>query len=324
MFLIIGTTTLDLIQGGIAKMPTVQGDEFTVDSLVFCDKPLQMRLGGNGANSAYMLAKLGAAVTLGSAIGQDPAGDLLYRPLAEVGVDMRGLLRHPQAATSVTTVVSDRARNRLAFHHAGASHSYSPHDLPHAICAETTVLLIASYTLFLRWRATGFATLLRQVKSQGGITAIDIGPAIGEPATLEEIAFLLPDVDYFVCNRHELAVCTNVDETADGIAVGMAQILAAGSGSVITKCGADGALVQRAEDGRPLTIPGFPVTTQDTVGAGDSFNAGLLYAIKQDQDLFTATRFANGVAALVIESAEGVINGPTAAQVNNFLQIHSQ
>ena len=32
MFLVIGTTTLDLLNSGIEQMPTVHGDEFTVDS----------------------------------------------------------------------------------------------------------------------------------------------------------------------------------------------------------------------------------------------------------------------------------------------------
>ena len=95
MFLVIGTTTLDLLNSGIPQMPTVRGDEFTVDSLVFCPEPLQMLLGGNGGIAAYALARLGAAVTLGSAIGQDPSGDLLTQWLQSAGVDTRALLRHP-------------------------------------------------------------------------------------------------------------------------------------------------------------------------------------------------------------------------------------
>ncbi|MCB0063100.1 MAG: carbohydrate kinase family protein [Caldilineaceae bacterium] len=319
MFLIIGSTTLDLIHSGFPQLPTPRGDEFTVDSLVFCADPVRMRFGGNGANSAYVLARLGAPVALGSAIGKDPAGDLLYRPLVDVGVDMQGLVRHPTAATSVTTVITDASQQRLAFHHAGSSHAYAPDDLPPTIRRRATAVLVASFTLFLRWRPLGFAELLRQVKAQGGITALDIGPAIGQPVTLDEIAFLLPDVDYFVCNAHELAVCTAVEETSEGIALGMAQILAAGAACAVIKQGASGALVQEGETGAPVAVPGFAIQPASTVGAGDSFNAGLLYAIEQGTDVVTAARFANGVAALVLTAQDGVLGAPTAAQVNTFL-----
>lgn len=319
-FLVIGTTTLDLLNRGIDQMPTVRGDEFTVDSLAFCQQPLQMMLGGNGAISAYVLARLGARVNLGSAVGRDAAGDLLLGWLTAAGVDVTGLCQHPTAATSTTTVISDRAQNRLAFHHAGASHVYAPADLSPTLLANTKALLIASYTLFLRWRSQGFAELLQRAQTQGTITALDIGPAIGEPVTLAEIAFLLPYVDYFICNGHELSVCTNGDASDAGLAVSMRQVLAAGAGCVISKRGAAGALIQRQADAVAHPIPAFQIEAQGTVGAGDAFNAGFLYALGQGHPLAAAVRFANGVAALVVASAQGALGAPLLPAVAALLQ----
>ncbi|MEZ4730949.1 MAG: carbohydrate kinase family protein [Caldilineaceae bacterium] len=315
MFLIIGTTTLDLFNGGITQMPTVRGDEFTTDSLVFCQEPLQLLLGGNGGIAAYALARLGAPVALGSAIGQDPSGALLQGWLQTAGVNTAGLLRHPTAATSTTTVVSDQTRNRLAFHHAGSSHEYAPADLPAELLAQTTVLLASAFTLFLQWRPQGFAQLLTTAKAQGAITALDIGPAIGQPVTLAEVAFLLPQVDYFVCNEHELGVCCGVDETAAGSAAGMAQVLTAGAGCAVTKRGVEGALVQVQGEAAAVPVPGFTVDAHMTVGAGDSFNAGFLYAVQQGKSPVEAARFANAVAALVVASAQGALGAPILSQV---------
>lgn len=319
MFLVIGSTTLDLIHSGFDSMPTAQGDEFTTNSLVFCADPVQMRFGGNGANSAYTLAKLGGIVALGSAIGRDAAGDLLYAPLVDVGVNLAGLIRHPTAATSVTTVITDAASQRLAFHHAGSSHLYDPTDLSDALRAQTSVLLIASFTLFLRWRPHGFADLLRAVKERGGITALDIGPAVGEPALFDEIISLLPYVDYFICNEHELAVCVGVAQSPAALHLGMKQILAGGANTVVLKRGAAGALVQSQTAGSPTHVAGFPVDVESTVGAGDTFNAGFLYAVAQGQDPIDAARFASGVAALVIASTGGVLRAPTLPAVEAFL-----
>jgi len=315
MFLMIGSTTLDLLNRDIHAMPTLRGDEFTVDSLVFCEEPLQMLLGGNGGIAAYALARLGATVGLGSALGQDPAGDLLHGWLHDAGVETRGLLRHPTAATPTTTLISDRARNRLAFHHAGASHAYMPADLPVDLLRQTQVLLIAAFTLFRHWRPQGFAQLLTQAKAQGAITALDIGPAIGQPVTLAEIAASLPQVDYFMCNAHELAICCGVDETLAGSAAGMAQVLAAGVGCAVTKRGAEGALVQLRDQATPIAVPSFPVAAHTTIGAGDSFNAGFLYAIAQGETPVAAARFGNAVAALVVASAQGALGAPTLPAV---------
>lgn len=319
-FLVIGTTTLDLLNRGIDQMPTVRGDEFTVDSLAFCHQPLQMMLGGNGAISAYVLARLGATVNLGSVVGRDAAGELLLGWLTAAGVAVTSVCQHPTAATSTTTVISDQAQNRLAVHHAGASHAYAPPDLSPALLTNATALLIASYTLFLRWRSQGFAELLQRAQAQGVMTALDIGPAIGEPVTLREIAFLLPYVDYFICNGHELSVCTNGDASDDGLAAGMRQVLAAGAGCVVIKRGAAGALLQRQVDAVAHAVPSFQIEAQGTVGAGDAFNAGFLYALGQGQALDAAVRFANGAAALVVASARGALGAPLLAEVQELLR----
>ena len=76
MFTVIGTCTVDLFVSNLAAMPRSEGDEFTVDSLVFHDEPLRTSLGGNGANSAYALARLGAAVDLVGGLGEDHLGEL--------------------------------------------------------------------------------------------------------------------------------------------------------------------------------------------------------------------------------------------------------
>jgi sugar/nucleoside kinase (ribokinase family) len=70
MFAVIGTTTADLFISGVARMPRFDGDEFTANNQVICGHPLTMALGGNGANSAYVLGALGAPVMLCSVGGQ--------------------------------------------------------------------------------------------------------------------------------------------------------------------------------------------------------------------------------------------------------------
>jgi sugar/nucleoside kinase (ribokinase family) len=314
MFVVIGTANIDLIVSGFDQMPVVMGDEFTTSSLVFCDEPLKLVLGGNGANCAYVLAGLGAPTSLCSAVGLDELGRIVHGWLAQQGVDLTGFVHNRQRATAYTTIVSDRGRNRLAFHHQGALATYTLADLPAALLAQAQVVLVTGYSIMPGLRPTGFAQVLASARQQGAVTALDIGPAIGQPAQLAELEPFLPYVDYVIANRHELAVCTDEEETDRGAQ----RLLTSGAVCVVVKQGIDGTVV--FQPGRRIHVPAFPVAVHSTVGAGDAFNAGLLYARKQGDALEDAVRFGNAVAALVISSSQGILGCPSLARVHEFLR----
>src|SRR5947209_727023 len=124
MFVVVGTTTVDLFIGGLDRIPTLRGDEFTTDSLALLPEPFTIVLGGNGANAAYVLATLGAACALCSPLGQDTLGNLVVDWLASRKVDLTGLRRDPSHATASTAVVLDRSMQRLSFHHPGGSSAF--------------------------------------------------------------------------------------------------------------------------------------------------------------------------------------------------------
>lgn len=316
MFACVGITTVDLFNSGIEKMPDFGGDEFTVDNLAFCDNPLQLALGGNGAIAAYVLARLGAPALLCSAVGQDQLGDLVKGWLTQAGVDTSSLLHIANAATASTTVMTDAALNRVSFHHAGASQVYNPRNLPSQIWDNVEMLLLSSYTLLPAWRPNGFAKAAAEAHAGGITTALDIGPAIGQVAQLQELQALLPAIDYFICNAHEMSVCTGSDE----LPTAMKMVRDAGAGAVITKQGERGAFVLQKDGSEPVQIPGFAVDAHFTVGAGDTFNAAFLFALHNRSDVPGAVRFANAVAALVVSAARGSLGAPTLENVETFLE----
>jgi sugar/nucleoside kinase (ribokinase family) len=314
MFLITGTTTVDLFISGFERLPRTEGDEFTVDSLAFCREPLRPALGGNGAISAYALGRLGAPVRFAGAIGEDWLGCEVTQWLAGAGVDMSYVGRRASAATATTVVVTDNLQNRLSFHHAGANETLAEADIPLALFDQADVWLLTSYSLLVGLRSSAIGDHLAAARRAGVVTALDIGPAAGEPVYLPEIAGLLGHVDYFLCNEHELAVCTGTDD----LAAGMEKILALGTGCVVIKCGAEGATIWE-RNATPVKVAAFPVTARSTVGAGDSFNAGFLYAIHQGQNPAAAARFANAVAALLVSAEKGALGAPQLSMVEELL-----
>lgn len=95
---------------------------------------------------------------------------------------------------------------------------------------------------------------------------------------------------------------------------------------VVVTRGGDGALALRANDAQPITTPGMPVSVIDTVGAGDSFNGGLLAALYErgatsraaleglsGDQLVECMRFAATVAGITCSRAGA--DPPTRAEV---------
>ena len=90
-------------------------------------------------------------------------------------------------------------------------------------------------------------------------------------------------------------------------------------GVLILKQGSQGATIYYAEQVSPQAVPGFRVTPRFTVGAGDSFNAGFLFALNQGQDIAEAVRFANAVAALVVSGTDGVLSCPDLGHIQTWM-----
>ncbi|MFB6249068.1 MAG: carbohydrate kinase family protein [Salinibacter sp.] len=315
MIIVLGTTTVDLFLSGLDHMPVPDGDEFTSDNFAFCSAPTTVTLGGNGANTAYVLGQLGSAPSLCSAIGRDVFGSVVEKWLDETGVRTDELIRSDTDATATTVVISDENNNRQSFHHAGATATFARDDVTEAYFAQADLLLVTGYQLLRGWRPGGMAQALRQACDAGTTTLLDIGPAIDDPPTLDELAPLLPDVTYLLTNAYELRTCSGHPDLYEAARA----VLQAGAQRVIVKRGADGADLH-APHRSPETIPGFDVDVHTTVGAGDAFNAGLMYRLRQNVALPEALRFANATAASVVSSAEGVLGAPDAPAVEQFLQ----
>ena len=95
-----------------------------------------------------------------------------------------------------------------------------------------------------------------------------------------------------------------------------------------------GVLARRAGEDRPYRAPVFPVAVIDTVGAGDSFNAGLLAALAErwatsrdallgldGDEIVAVLRFASAVAAL--NCARAGADPPRRAEVEALLNAKS-
>ncbi|HYN48257.1 MAG TPA: carbohydrate kinase family protein, partial [Candidatus Nanopelagicales bacterium] len=312
-FAIVGSTTVDIFLTGLNRIPGAGTDEFTTDAVAFVEDAPAVVIGGNGANTAYVLAGLGEEATLCSVIGDDLLGSIVLDWLRGRAMILDGLVIGRDWATASTVVAMDRRRNRAAFHHPGGTFGFAPDQVMPAVLAGAGVVLLTSYHLLPQFRTPQGRALLATAREGGAVTALDLGPALPPLADLDELGALVPHVTYLLANEHELTSCAGVGDldTACG------RLLDAGASTIVVKRGAAGAAVVGPAGRRD--VPGYAVTARTTVGAGDSFNAGFLSAVARGADTVEAARFGNALAALVVGSTDGVLGSPTRAEVLAFM-----
>ncbi|MFT3891143.1 MAG: PfkB family carbohydrate kinase [Anaerolineales bacterium] len=83
------------------------------------------------------------------------------------------------------------------------------------------------------------------------------------------------------------------------------------------KLGAEGAL--GVCNGARVRVASIPIKVVDTVGAGDSFDAGFLYGYLNDWSLEKILRLACVCGALSTQQAGGTNGQPTLEQAQTFL-----
>jgi sugar/nucleoside kinase (ribokinase family) len=84
--------------------------------------------------------------------------------------------------------------------------------------------------------------------------------------------------------------------------------------------GARGAVAVR--DGERFLVPALEVKVVDTVGAGDSFNAGFLYQYLRGGDLETCLWYGNLAGAYSTTACGGIEAFSDRAALREFLAAH--
>lgn len=254
--------------------------------------------GGNGANTAYTLAKLGTAVRLLGMLGADDAGDRVLAKLHEAGVDTTHVGRG-RLPTPTTVALVNAGGGRALLHRLGASREAfeDPIDLTAALIEDYRWFHLANLFALpaLRPRA---ADLLLRAREKGLSVSIDTGwDARGE--WMDALGPCLAHADVLFVNEDEARELTGRCDPIE--AAGVFQEY--GVKDVVVKLGPAGCLI-RTRDG-VIESPAFQVDVVDTTGAGDCFAGGFLAALDHGFSFPEAARFANAVGALSVQKFGG-------------------
>ncbi len=250
---VIGSNMVDLVTY-VNRMP-VRGE--TIEAPSF-----EMGHGGKGANQAVAAARLGAAVVMVTAVGDDMFADATVRNLSELGVDTRYVKRVRGKSSGVAPIMVEPSGENSILIVKGANADLSPADIDAAADVLKTcdlILLQLEIPLETVYSAIAFG------KRHGVRTVLN--PA---PATPELDPEKVRDVSFFIPNETELAILTGMPaETEAQVAAAARSLIDKGVGTVVVTLGARGALLATATQVR--RIEPVAVTPVDTTGAGDAF-----------------------------------------------------
>ena len=276
----------------------------TPDVFIAHSTPLEriaMGLGGDAANEALALSRLGRAPALVSVVGRDAPGDFAVQTLARAGVDTAGVVRREGLDTGINIVlVRPNGERGFITSRTGSLRRLALSDILPALDAPALrgakVACLASLFVSPLLTLADTVTLFDALKARGLVLCADTTrPKNGE--TLREAGDALSRLDYFFPNREEAAMLTgktDPERAADAL-------LACGVGHVALKLGGRGCLL-RSRDERHL-IPAVPgAQCVDTTGAGDTFAAGFIAALIEGRSFADCGRFANAAASLCVET----------------------
>jgi ribokinase len=237
--------------------------------------------GGKGANQAVAAARLGVAVRLSGARGDDAFGELCAAALGKDGVDLSAVAVHAGTATGVALIcVDDRGNNQiLALPGANALAA------PPAPCGASVWLCQGEIP------AAAVLGTLAAARADGAL-------AVCNPSPVHAI-------DPEVVARFDLAIVNELEhETLAGHLPDRVVLTRGARGAVLLPSGQE--------------FPAMAARVVDTTGAGDAFAGALAAGIVSGMAMEVALRRAIVVAGISVEREGCQPSYPTADEVERL------
>ena len=304
---VVGNLNVDQWVGPLTRFPAWD-EEILVDSA-------RLELAGTAGYVLQACRGLGWDAVVVSTAGDDVFGRFVQGRLRDLGFDPAGVetLAGAETPLGMIFVGPDGQRgilSTLGAHAAMDREVAMRHDGRIAACPE--VFLCGGY-LLPRFGPAALLPYARALRERGQTVVFDPSwdPAGWTEHTRAGTMALLPEVDVYLPNDVELMALTgttDLDAALDAVA-GLA-------GETVVTRGAGGAIYARG--GARLPVPAFPVVAANTIGAGDVFDVGYLYARRLGWAPERRLRFAGALAAIVV-SQTGHRVYPNAATVERFV-----
>jgi ribokinase len=292
--LTFGDTCVDLIMSGKDVTPQFGQVEKLVEDYF-------LEMGGSCTIFACQAAKLELRTSVLGKVGQDSFGELILRRLKDSGVDTRHMHVDARLKTGMGIALCPPG-DRAILTYLGTINVLTPADVSDELLDSARHLHHGSYYLHSGLRP-GIPDIFLRAKRLGLTTSLDTNwdPEEKWDGGLEQ---LLPLVDVFLPNDQEalrISRQKNLDAAAQ-------HFLAMGVKVVAIKAGEKGARIYTLQGVQERRVT--PVTGGDSIGAGDSFDAGFLAGWLRGLPLERCLEIATACGRAVASQIGGVLGQP--------------
>jgi sugar/nucleoside kinase (ribokinase family) len=255
----------------------------------------RITLGASSAIFAHNLAVLGTRVAMVSKIGADPLGKIAFDSLASSGVDVTRVSVASGGTSTGLTVILTQPEHRFILTYPGTMFELEYADLDLDFIFSARHLHLGSFFLLKALRPH-ITELFRAAKAKGLSTSLDTNDD-PEDKWGDDLLGALPFVDIFFPNEREVKKIARSDNLKEAI-----ERLSLTCNSLVVKLGSKGAIARKGLD--EWRCDATPVAVVDSVGAGDSFEAGYMHRFLQGADPQECLEYA-AVAGALSTTQEG-------------------
>ena len=294
---------------------------FPVDESIFSHdinqvEPMTLLPGGDAANQAVVISKLGLRPALFTRRGNDDFGRIMLDLLRQYGKDiyLDGIAVDNEKATSTSAMMIRKNGQRSFCVHKGAIFNFSINDIDLSLLSQVRLVSIGGVFGLRSFDGKGAAALFRTAREKGVITVADTKfdlYSIG----LEGIREMLAFTDYFFPSYEEASAISGEKEPER-----IADIfLDAGVAHAGIKLGAKGIYVK--DRNLEFYMPALPAEVVDTTGAGDNFMSGLIAGLLKGWSFRRSCLFGSAAAAINVTQLGPMLAVQNFGQVEEFMNL---
>ena len=286
--LVAGELNPDLILSKADLEPLFGQTEILMDTA-------KLTVGSSSAIFACGCARLGLKTAFIGVVGDDIFGRFMIESLNERGVDTSAVIVDPKQDTGLSVILS-RGNDRAILTHLGAIDALRAEDISEDLLKRSRHLHVASYFLQTKLQPDLYNLFKHAYRSHATSSLDTNWDPHGE---WSNVARILKVTDIFFPNENEALALTEAPELESAL-TRMSEYVPI----VAIKCGADGAIARKGTE--RIEEKAIPNEVIDTVGAGDSFDAGFIYGHLQNWDLEKTLKFAVACGSLSTRGHGGI------------------
>ncbi|HZP00373.1 MAG TPA: 5-dehydro-2-deoxygluconokinase [Terriglobia bacterium] len=277
-------------------------------------------VGGSSANIAVGLSRLGLRVGIISCVGRDALADYLLTFLHSEGVNVQFVTQAAGYGTSLclTEVSPPDHFPQVFYRHRPADGQIVVGEDEKAFIRRAKIFVTNGTSLAVSPSRESTLAALETAREGGLRTVFDMDYRESSWETAEEAGRtarkVLPWVDIVLGNAHEIAILTGEPDPDAQVEA----VLSTGVAVLVRKLGAEG--VEAHTRGQSFRAAPYPIKVVSTIGAGDGFASGFLYAFHRKIPLDNCLRYGNASAAIVVSRVSCSDAMPYRSELEEFLR----